>query len=730
MNSLNDYRIAPPADKIPGFDRIPCSMFDRECIVAPAMAVLRKTFELGSIPENIVAEFTGECKFRLFINGHFIDDGPVEAGGDYAKKTAPDWWFCDRRNVFPFLHAGKNVIVVELINVPEAQTDYSTGSAGFALTLSADSETLLTTDSTWRVSLNPAYNGEALYDESKSIGNYYAVDFDDSLWPFAVKRPSQIVPEFLHLPPLREQIVRPIRASIPLDSSRKWIDGLDSFLQGGMLTIRPGAPVLICFEFAEEVFGHVEIEVESAGGAMIILEYREVPGVSCGKQTYLTAPGCHTHRFTRLYPMQFLFLTIACGQFTAIPFEPVKIRALHVCSRSFPLPEPAPFDCSDSKLVEIRNMIDRTMHLCQMRMSLDSPVHQEGLGCTADYRIQALISAALYGETRIACADLYRTARLILQQDGFMFHTSFSLIFIDMTYENFMFTGDMDFLRKIFPAVESVLKRFAGYVGRRGLVSEAPNYMFIDWINDGKFTYHHPPAGRGMGCLTAFYVNALRKAAILAKYLGFSNDYTIRADASTSAFNRELWVDSCQCYRDGVNGISRNGVPSFCPPDDGTDSYSVHTNALALAFGIVPGDKKAELVKKIMTDSTLLQPQPYFLHYVFEALVRTNTFNEYGFALLKRWETLHAEHRSSLKECWNCGDYSHAWGGTPAWQIARSILGIEPAEPGYRKIHFHPNFGSLEFAIGEVPTIHGPIHVRWNNGEVQLTLPAEIERID
>ena len=44
-------------------------------------------------------------------------------------------------------------------------------------------------------------------------------------------------------------------------------------------------------------------------------------------------------------------------------------------------------------------------------------------------------------------------------------------------------------------------------------------------------------------------------------------------------------------------------------------------------------------------------PQPYFMHFVFEALHRTDRFARYGFELLKRWNVPVAEHPDGLKEC-------------------------------------------------------------------------------
>ena len=52
----------------------------------------------------------------------------------------------------------------------------------------------------------------------------------------------------------------------------------------------------------------------------------------------------------------------------------------------------------------------------------------------------------------------------------------------------------------------AVIDQFSSYLGKNGIISEAPNYMFMDWVtvHDDKnpkiyFACHHPPAVIGQG---------------------------------------------------------------------------------------------------------------------------------------------------------------------------------------------------------------------------------------
>ncbi len=75
----------------------------------------------------------------------------------------------------------------------------------------------------------------------------------------------------------------------------------------------------------------------------------------------------------------------------------------------------------------------------------------------------------------------------------------------------------------------------------------------------------------------------------------------------------------------------------------------------------------------------------------------------------------------------------HGWASGPTAFLSRKVLGIIPAEPGYKKIKVHPDLGNLTFAEGCVPTPSGIIRVRHEKTgseiKTQLTLPNGIEKI-
>ena len=74
-------------------------------------------------------------------------------------------------------------------------------------------------------------------------------------------------------------------------------------------------------------------------------------------------------------------------------------------------------------------------------------------------------------------------------------------------------------------------------------------------------------------------------------------------------------------------------------------------------------------------------------------------------------------------------DWNHAWGAVPASAIPLGLMGVHPLKPGFEEILIQPQPGALTFAELTLPTIRGPVMVRFNNDpgkafHLEINLPA------
>ena len=703
------------------------------------VAVFRKVIDLETIPTKVIARVSADTKYRLYVNGRRAGRGPAEVGGDYGNTQSPDWWFYDTYDLAEFFKNGKNVIVAEVVLDPIVQADYSMGRGGFlfdaVLRDAKSSETTVVSDKSWRATRNNAWVSPDTYDARKDLDDVWDVAYNDAFWPMVdvVSTVSEgiwkLVPR--EIPPLMEARIFPTAVIPPGGRSQRRLENPNNLIRESQdpARITPGASVTFNLRFDRELTGFVQYRVKAAAGTLMKLEYQEVPGHTDTREQYILCDGLQSAEGIKLQGFENIQVTVT---FPKGCHTPLEIYHFTVNFISFPVPYRGRFTSSDDLLNRIWAVGRWTNQFCMQGYHMDSPIHQEGLGCTGDYMIESLISYYTFGEARLARQDILRTAWLLKQKDFKMFHTSYSLLWIQMLYDYWYQTADAETLRTVMPMVHGLLARFGRYIGKTGLITEAPNYMFMDWGPVDEFDMHHPPCVMGQGYMSVFYYKALENAARLCELtdsLDLRTEYHQRAENLKIAFNRELWVEEKGLYCNGKPFTSSLTEADWLPPDVDRIFYSLHTNALAVAYGLSPKDCSCEILHRAMKDQTLPTVQPYFMHYVFEALVQADLFDDLGLTEIRKWKSILDEHPSSLKECWKVGDYSHAWSGTPTYQLSSRVLGASPLLPGWKAIRICPHPGDLSWAAGTIPTPLGDLEIDWRLTEraftLNLTVPEE-----
>lgn len=674
--------------------------------------LLRGTLTWVTAPDRIWLRVSADSRYRLWINERWVGRGPAMVGGCYAKRTAPNWWYYDTIEVTTFLGSGVNVLTAEVIAGPDNQTHFSQGHAGFAAELvDADANVF---PGTWRgVAFTGYRTGQwAGFTRECDLGRYpkdwRTVAFNDQAWPELVEtapRPA-LLPH--GLPPLEEARVQPVDSDV--------------------LTLESGKTVQVGFEHL--LAGHLQFIARAAAATAVHVVFEEMTGGTEPetRQLKLTLPAGETVYESAAYFSARSLRMTASG--------PLELRGVGMLSRSQPVQDLGAFECSDPFLNDLWRVSRDTLRLCLQDIHLDSPHHQEALGDHGDYLVEMLMGYHAFGDYALIHQDLRRMALDLEQQDGAQFHTSYALLMPDLAADLLLFTGDADTARATLPAIRQVLTRALAWRGAEGLLSQSPNYMFVDWIEHAGTNYHHPPAAMGMGAMTAFAVRALRKMAWLCRQLGEVAEGSLwveRAEALAVAFRAQLFVAERGIFRDGIPGINRQATSHWLPPDPEADVFTRHTNILAVWAGIVSGAEAAAVLRRVLDDPALPEPQPYFQHYLFDALEMTGLFATHARRQLDLWRGMLAENPHSLHEMWTQGDWSHAWGGTPLVQLSRRVLGVEALEPGWRRVRLKPCPLDLAWARGVVPTPQGEVRIEWERRkdtvQVQVQAPNGIEII-
>ena len=733
-------KVTPDGVEAPGYRWTPFATdpdhWTAEWVTAPAPtngatnvtgSLLRGECLLPDRPSRAEARIAASASYLLFLNGIPVSRGPADQGKDFAGRGAQRTPFYDLRDLTPFLHAGTNTVAV--LTDPGAKVVFEA-----RCTLADGKCVTLGSDAGWRgmpawfltkVSLPPGEGNKArecaAFDAAAEPIGWSAPGCDDSGWS-RVAPPVPVAKGELQaseLPPCME-VIYPVKTVVAVVGSPIAVPS--GALSGGkpLLVSTNGAVDVI---FDRVMSARVGFKIRGTEGTEISFTPSELPGkgktpagilrLRDGIQTF------ETRRFHAVGAIRLDFRNVA---------KPVEILEVTADWTSQPVAYEGSFECSDPFLNRLWKVCRTSVEINLQTHHLDSPTHQEPISDYGDYLIEDLVAydAFGYGNPWLIRQDLRKWAAVMRDAGYHTFHTSYTLLWLQALMNYYEWTGDAALVKELAPTVRGLLAKFEGYLGPEGLVSQAPDYMFMDWVTIGGLPAHHPPAEIGMGFMTALYYQALSDGIRVAEITGDPKEaahYRALREKIREGYQSRLWDETAGLYRDGVPHLSKVEPHKWMPADFGIVTHTPQNNAMAVAYGLAKGKKAG----KVMERTLAIKPwnlQPYFMHFVFDAMERSGVFEKEANARLREWTI--REETQSLLEANGMGDLSHAWAATPLYQMSSRILGVEPAAPGFTKILLKPRLGDLQWAKGTVPTPHGPVTVSWAREGTHLRFEVDL----
>ena len=667
------------------------------------MAEFRRTYDFRWEAVSAKIRVSGDTVFRLLCNNRFVGVGPAAAGGDFGANLPMPRHFI---NEYEIDLSGVRVEFLAQVQIPgSALCDWSQGRGGFFLEaeilLEDGSRRKIGTGADWEARRNGRYPAPDVYDQRLDGGPWEpAWEIDEPVWNLT---PAPI-------PMLDFQTVQPL--------------GAREFVVGA------GEERVISVEFDRIYSACLRLYAEVTGPCEITASFRELDRADDFPEEIVFNHDSH-YLGMRMHSVGTVDLHVR----NRASLPALICPSLSFCS--YPVRQEGRFRCAEPDFDRTYDLCKWALRICRQTLHLDSPRHQEPLACTGDYYIESLMTAAVFGDMRLARLDLLRTADRLRQTVGWMFHTSYSLIWVLMLEDVYRFAGDKELVRECLPALRTLLKRFHSYTDGNGVVTTPPNYMFLDWIVVDGYSLHHPPKALGQTALNAFYYGALRAAVRLLlaaddpEYRQFAPIWRERADRLRVSFADYFYDEEKKLFFDGQD--TPEPALRWRPANPSRRYFSKHGNILAVLFGLCEPAEGRRILETVLDDPALPDMQPYFTHFALEAVWKAGLFSKYGLKLLRRWDEMTAATGKGLQEGWvkpeegYAFDYSHAWGGTPAYQLPMRLLGLEMLEPGYRRIRLVPRLYGLKWAEIELPTPYGPLYCRMEDGrDPVLRIPEEI----
>jgi hypothetical protein len=410
-----------------------------------------------------------------------------------------------------------------------------------------------------------------------------------------------------------------------------------------------------------------------------------------------------------------------CGRYIEVVIETkdeaLTLHRFGIRETRYPLEPQSRFDASDKRLLDVAPIMVRVLQMCAHETYMDCPYYEQ-LQYVGDTRLQVLATFALTPDDRLArkALQMFDASRMNngLTQSRYPSRVrqttrGFALWWVAMVHDFALWRDDTSFVAERMNGVRAVLDGYCQFVNADGLVQIpfGPNFNFMDWVPGWKGGAA-PDGGTGInGPHNWQRVLVLRQAAQLEEWMGEPEmaarwrRYAIEAE---QAITTTFWDEQRGLFADDMKH----------------EHYSEHSQCLAILAHELGGGlsetQRQRIAHGLLNDSDLARTTIYFTHYLFETY-RVLGVMDHFFERMQGWFELKAQGlKTTIEMPEPTRSDCHAWGAHPLFHYFASVLGIRPAEPGFKSVHIAPQLGSLTSARG---TMVHPL------GEIEVDLQRE-----
>lgn len=394
----------------------------------------------------------------------------------------------------------------------------------------------------------------------------------------------------------------------------------------------------------------------------------------------------------------------------------VRVTSLSLEEEIAPLEFRGGFRCSDERLNRIWEVSARTLHLTAREFLLDG-IKRDRFVWSGDAYQSCQMSYYVFGAPSV----VRRTLWALRGKEPVWMHINriadYTFYWFAMVREYYLYSGDIGFLRMIYPRMLSLMDYVEGRLRPDGLYEARPgDWVFVDWAPEPLENYKGPVAAEQI-----LLVRAQEALAGIARILGDmakSEEYEAKGGKLRAKVKSLFW-DS------GKGGLVHTLDHELKP----LPQFTRYPNILALLYGYFNADEAGTVKEKCLLNENVMPiVTPYMRYYELEVMCRLGCCRQVLDEVREYWGGMLDHGATSFWEMYDPKEKGvehyamygrpfgrslcHAWGASPAYIFGRYILGVVPTSPGFGTYEVKPDLGGLDWAEGDVPTPWGKIHVR------------------
>ena len=396
----------------------------------------------------------------------------------------------------------------------------------------------------------------------------------------------------------------------------------------------------------------------------------------------------------------------------------VNLKEVTAILRYRDIPYEGSFNCSDQRLNDIWMTGAYTVHLNMQEYIWDG-IKRDRLIWLGDMHPETSTISYVFGEDESVYSSLDLAVKQYPLPNYFNGMSAYSMWYLIMQYDWYMHFGNIDFLRKHGDYIKGLVDLIDTKVDAEGN-DELGGGRFLDWPSS--------PNEKGVHSgYRALIVWAMNDAAKLCRILG-DEPQAKKAEAIVARLNKKIMPSNNLKQAEGlmaIAGLKSAEDAAKAILEGGPKGFSTFYGYYMLQALAMDGKyaEALDIISKFWGGMLDLGATTFWEDFNLDWVDNVGRIDEFVPAGKK---DIHGDFGAYCYPGFR-HSFCHGWASGPTAWMSQHVLGIEPLEPGCRKVSVKPHLGNLEWAEGTCPTPMGNIyvkHVRQADGSVKSIIKA------
>ena len=396
----------------------------------------------------------------------------------------------------------------------------------------------------------------------------------------------------------------------------------------------------------------------------------------------------------------------------------VNLKEVTAILRYRDIPYEGSFNCSDQRLNDIWMTGAYTVHLNMQEYIWDG-IKRDRLIWLGDMHPETSTISYVFGEDESVYSSLDLAVKQYPLPNYFNGMSAYSMWYLIMQYDWYMHFGNIDFLRKHGDYIKGLVDLIDTKVDAEGN-DELGGGRILDWPSS--------PNEKGVHSgYRALIVWAMNDAAKLCRILG-DEPQAKKAEAIVARLNKKIMPSNNLKQAEGlmaIAGLKSAEDAAKAILEGGPKGFSTFYGYYMLQALAMDGKyaEALDIISKFWGGMLDLGATTFWEDFNLDWVDNVGRIDEFVPAGKK---DIHGDFGAYCYPGFR-HSFCHGWASGPTAWMSQHVLGIEPLEPGCRKVSVKPHLGNLEWAEGTYPTPMGNIyvkHVRQADGSVKSTIKA------